>query len=137
MNVLGLFTTSISGRLNALTDGYLSCSYQEITEVFERLQEHFAEQEIGFKDCLALEYVNSVPSALVLLYLLEKSYSFLLLPKAINTSPKIGKMHPYRDSADIGLQLKTSLPGIQSISNAPSSFFVYWKMRTGLTIVRG
>jgi len=92
MNVLGLFTTSISWRLNALTDGYLSCSYQEITEVFERLQEHFAEQEIGFKDCLALECVNSVPSALVLLYLLEKGYSFLLLPRAVNTAPKSGKM---------------------------------------------
>src|SRR4028119_2209927 len=92
MNVLGLFTTSISWRLNALTDGYLSCSYQEITGVFERLQEHFAEQEIGFKDCLVLEGVNSVPSALVLLYLLEKGYSFLLLPRAVNTSPKIGKM---------------------------------------------
>ena len=92
MNVLGLVTTSISWRLNVLTDGYLSCSYQEITDVFERLQEHFAEQEIGFKDCLALECVNSVPSALVLLYLLDKGYSFLLLPRALNTSPKIGKM---------------------------------------------
>lgn len=92
MNVLGLFTTSISGRLNALTDGYLSCSYQEITEVFERLQEHFAEQEIGFKDCLALECVNSVPSVLVLLYLLEKGYSFLLLLGVVNTSQKIGKI---------------------------------------------
>jgi hypothetical protein len=92
MNVLGLFTTSISGRLNALTDGYLSCSYQEITKVFERLQEHFAEQEIGFKDCLALECVNSVPSVLFLLYLLEKGYNFLLLPRAVNTSQKIGKI---------------------------------------------
>ena len=123
MNVLGLFTTSISWRLNALTDGYLSCSYQEITEVFERLQEHFAEQEIGFKDCLALECVNSVPSALVLLYLLEKGYSFLLLPRAVNTSQKLERWHPYRNSADIGLQLKISLPGIQSILNVPSIFF--------------
>ena len=27
MNVFGLFTTSISWQLNAMTDGYLSCSY--------------------------------------------------------------------------------------------------------------
>ena len=137
MNVLGLFTTSISWRLNALIDGYLSCSYQEITEVFERLQEHFAEQEIRFKDCLALECVNSVPSALILLYLLEKVTIFCSCLELLTHPKNLGRWHPYRDSADIGLQLKTSLPGIQLISNVLSSFFVYWKMRTGLTIVRG
>jgi hypothetical protein len=83
MVLLSICTHRISVML-PLTDGYLSCSYQEIPEVFERLQEHFAEQEIGFKDCLALECVNSVPSALVLLYLLKKGYSFLLLPRAVN-----------------------------------------------------
>jgi hypothetical protein len=123
MNVLGLFTTSISWRLNVLTDGYLSCSYQEITDVFERLQEHFAEQEIGFKDCLALECVNSVPSALVLLYLSKKVTVFCFCLELLTRLPKLGRWHPYRDSADIGLQLKASLqPVIQSISNVPSSF---------------
>ncbi|MFM6022777.1 MAG: class I adenylate-forming enzyme family protein, partial [Dolichospermum sp.] len=37
--------------------------------------------KIGVTDCLALECENSVPSALILLYLLEKGHSFLLLPQ--------------------------------------------------------
>ena len=73
-----------------LTDGQITCSYREIPEVFERLQRHFAKQGIGIEDCLALECDNSVPSALVLLYLLEKGYSFLLLPKE-NISQELGK----------------------------------------------
>jgi acyl-CoA synthetase (AMP-forming)/AMP-acid ligase II len=92
MNILGQVTSCTSWQINVLTDGHLACSYQEIPEVFERLQKHFAERGIGLKDCLALECLNSVPSALVLLYLLEKGYSFLLLPRTVNTSQELGKM---------------------------------------------
>ena len=41
------------------------------------------ERGIGKEDCLALECENSLPSALVLLYLLEGGYSFLLLDKVV------------------------------------------------------
>lgn len=47
---------------------------------------------IGVKDCLALECLNSLPSALVLLYLIEKGYSFLLLPGTANTSQEFGNI---------------------------------------------
>ena len=90
-STLDQVTSSTSSRTNVLTDGQLTCSYQEIPEVFERLQRHLAERGIGIKDCLALECDNSVPSALVLLYLLEKSYSFLLLPRAVNAPQELGR----------------------------------------------
>lgn len=41
------------------------------------------ERGIVKEDCLALECENSLPSALMLLYLLEGGYSFLLLPKVV------------------------------------------------------
>jgi acyl-coenzyme A synthetase/AMP-(fatty) acid ligase len=74
-------TNSLSLRKNVITDGKLICQYDEILRVFESLQKVFTERSIESEDCLALECDNSVPSALSLLYLLEKGYSFLLLPK--------------------------------------------------------
>ena len=98
MNNVGLLVSTLDqvsnsklSQTNVLTDGQLSCSYQEIPEIFARLQRYLAEQGIGVEDCLLLECDNSVPSALVLLYLLEKGYSFLLLSRAVNASQKFGK----------------------------------------------
>ncbi|MEM9540468.1 MAG: class I adenylate-forming enzyme family protein [Cyanobacteria bacterium P01_E01_bin.42] len=69
-----------------LADGQLTRSYSEIPETFEQLDRLFAEHKIDRRDRLALECVNSVTSALVLLYLLEREYSFLLFPKAAGAS---------------------------------------------------
>jgi acyl-coenzyme A synthetase/AMP-(fatty) acid ligase len=79
-----------------LTDGKLICSYQEIPQVFEKLEKVFAERKINQKDCLVLETENSVPIALVLLFLLEKGYSFLLVPKPENSKPFVPKFCRYR-----------------------------------------
>jgi acyl-coenzyme A synthetase/AMP-(fatty) acid ligase len=68
---------------NLLTDGQLTCAYREMPEIFERIERHLGERGIGREDCLALECENSLPSALVLLYLLEGGYSFLLLDKVV------------------------------------------------------
>jgi acyl-CoA synthetase (AMP-forming)/AMP-acid ligase II len=83
MNVLGQVTSSRYCRKNVLMDGQLSCSYKEIPEVFERIERYLANWGIGREDYLALECENFLPSALVLLYLLERRYSFLLLPKVV------------------------------------------------------
>ncbi|WP_204104750.1 MULTISPECIES: class I adenylate-forming enzyme family protein [Spirulina sp. CCY15215] len=69
-----------------LTDGQLTLSYSKITPVFEELDRFFGDRNIDRGDRLALECVNSVPCALVLLYLLEREYSFLLFSRAANTS---------------------------------------------------
>jgi acyl-CoA synthetase (AMP-forming)/AMP-acid ligase II len=71
-------------KQNLLTDGILSCSYQDIPVIFDGFQSYFLEQGISKEDYLALECQNSLLSALLLLYLLEGGYSFLLLPKVVN-----------------------------------------------------
>jgi len=82
MKFIGQFTNNSTGsQTNVLTDGQLTCTYMDIPEIFAQIQIFLAAKEINIEDCLALECDNSVPSALVLLYLLEEGYSFLLLPK--------------------------------------------------------
>lgn len=76
------FIDQLSSPMNVLTDGQLTCTYREIPEIFEKIQNFLAVKEVKTEDCLAFECDNSVPSALVLLFFLEKGYSFLLLPKA-------------------------------------------------------
>jgi acyl-coenzyme A synthetase/AMP-(fatty) acid ligase len=92
MTFLGQVADSIDWLMNGVTDGYLTCAYQEVPEIVERIEQHFAEREVGLKDCIALECLNSVPSALVLLYLLEKGYSFQLLSATIDSSQTLVKM---------------------------------------------
>lgn len=85
MKFIGKLTNnSISAQTNVLTDGQLTCAYQEMPEIFARIQNVFAERDINIEEGLAFECDNSVPSALVLLFLLETGYSFLLLPKINN-----------------------------------------------------
>ena len=67
---------------STLTDGQLTCSWQDVIDIFEDLSIFLEKNKISITDCLALECENSLPSALTLLYLLEKGYSFLLLPQA-------------------------------------------------------
>ncbi len=78
----------IATQSNLLTDGECQCTYQDIPSIFAKLKNHF--KNIRTEDCLAFECDNSVSSALTILYLLEESYSFLLLPKALKkqTIPK-------------------------------------------------
>lgn len=83
MKIFDQVTSSGNTRTNLLTDGVLSCFYQEIPEIFDRLQRYFSKWGISKENALALECENSLPNALVLLYLLEVESSFLLLPKVV------------------------------------------------------
>lgn len=79
-------TNSLRWQKTVITDGKLAYPYEKVLSIFENIQKVFTERSIDREDCLALECDNSVPSALILLYLLEKGYSFLLLPKEENIS---------------------------------------------------
>lgn len=96
MNILSQVINSTNCQNNILTDGKLICSYQEILGIFEKLEKILAERQINQKDCLVLETENSLASALVLLFLLEKDYSFLLLPKTENSQGFLPKFCRYR-----------------------------------------
>lgn len=73
---------------NSLTDEQLSCCYQDIPNLFAKIADSFIKKGITKQDCVVLECENSLPAALVLLFLLEHDYSFLL-SKAENTTPTI------------------------------------------------
>ncbi len=77
-------TSSAKSQNNILTDGLLTCSYQEIPAILKSIDNHFlkATTEIGLENHLAFECANSVPGALILLYLLKQGYSLVLLPSA-------------------------------------------------------
>jgi acyl-CoA synthetase (AMP-forming)/AMP-acid ligase II len=82
MKFISQFSNATSSQSNVLTDGEHQCAYQDMPSIFDKIQNHLIKNNINTKDCLAFECENSVPSALLLLYLLEKGDSFLLLPKA-------------------------------------------------------
>ncbi len=66
---------------NILTDGRHTCTYRELPDIFAGLRDGFGARGIGLDACLALECENSLPSALLLLHVLEAGYDFVLLPK--------------------------------------------------------
>ena len=82
-SILSQVYRSINLQKNILTDGMRECTYQQIPDIFDGIQKYFEESFVGTEDCLALVCENSLSSALVLLYLLERGYSFLLLAKVV------------------------------------------------------
>lgn len=72
-------------RSSQLTDHQFSCTYSEIFAIFDRLNQGFGEMGLSPGDCLALECENSVPCALLSLYLIAMGYSFLLIPKSVKS----------------------------------------------------
>lgn len=82
MRFIGQHPSSPDWPANVLTDGRSSCRYEDLPALFSRWDEAFAQQGIDRGECLALACENSLPCALVVLYLLERSASFLLFPQA-------------------------------------------------------
>ncbi len=73
--------TDPDAEMHALTDGTDTCTYAAMPDVFASLRARFEERGIPRDVCLAFECDNSLPSALILLFLLEEGHDFLLLPK--------------------------------------------------------
>lgn len=106
MYILSRNKNLLSFQTSILTDGQFICFYKDIENFFIIIKDFLARKGVKVSDCLALECENSVPTALVLLYLLEEGYSFLLLPKEAKTSAAIESRQPipkfcrYRISAE-------------------------------------
>jgi|GEM_PF-512913 len=73
-------TTASNSTENFLTDGLLTCHYAEIPTLLTNLDAYLAAQGVQANDCVAVECINSVPSALLLMLLLKKRQGFVLLP---------------------------------------------------------
>ena len=65
-----------------LTDGQLTCSYQDLEAIFKSIQGFLAARGVTREFALILECENSLAVAMVLLSLLEGGYSVLLLPRS-------------------------------------------------------
>jgi hypothetical protein len=57
----------------------LTCQYYVIPDLFTKLHQLFDERDISQQDGIALECENSLPCAIVLLFLLEHDYHILLI----------------------------------------------------------
>jgi len=85
---------SDSARQNqTLGDGHLTCSYSRLPEIFEQLDVFFEAQNFSSNTCFALQFDNTLPGALVLLYLLARERQLFLAPKpqkqnALSLTPK-------------------------------------------------
>ncbi len=75
---------------NVFTDGESSFFYKDLPEALNRFDAWLSSHRIDYTDCLIVECDNDVQSAIVLLFLLEKEYNFLVLPKDQKSSQNIG-----------------------------------------------
>ena len=85
-NILDQIVTSDHTRHNILTDGQFTCTYGEVPAWLEHIEQFLAQHGIGSGSCLAVECINSLPSALLLLALLRQGTSFVLTPPAAGNS---------------------------------------------------
>ena len=67
---------------NVMTDGNLSCSYQELPSIFADMDSLFTVLGINSQQTVAFECPNNVTGAVTLLYLLVRGYGIVLLPAA-------------------------------------------------------
>jgi acyl-coenzyme A synthetase/AMP-(fatty) acid ligase len=66
---------------NIITDGTNQCTYPELLEIFAALDKSFQQSGISPGECSVLICGNSLPEALLLLWMLYRKRNFLLLPR--------------------------------------------------------
>jgi acyl-coenzyme A synthetase/AMP-(fatty) acid ligase len=86
-----------------LSDGRNYCSYAEIHKIFKSIDTQLSFKKITKKDYLILITENTLKSAIVLLYLLAKNYSFFLIPN-LNNSILCPSFCQYKLQVDSDLQ---------------------------------
>jgi acyl-CoA synthetase (AMP-forming)/AMP-acid ligase II len=82
---------------NSLSDGSMRCVYRDIPTFFNIIADFLAEHQVQAEDCIAIEGVNSVPAALILLYLLKQGYSFVLYPPMQKQGKELAVRPPIPD----------------------------------------
>jgi hypothetical protein len=66
---------------NRLSDGKFHCTYRELPEIFTVLDAYFRASSVSGAQCLALVCGNSLPEAILLLWMLYKKKDLLILPR--------------------------------------------------------
>lgn len=105
---------------NTLSDGRFQVCYRDLPAIFDRLDEFFSAFAGPGPGCLACRCQNSVPEAILLLWLLARTRDFLLLPR---TGPKRQAgidPPPLPGFCRLRLEIDPSAPGITL--TAPASY---------------
>ena len=74
-------TASKETRTNTVSDGKYSCAYQELPGIFAAFDGFFADTGVATEDCSMVRCGNSLPEAVLLLWMLYKRKDFVLLPR--------------------------------------------------------
>ena len=105
---------------NTLSDGRFQVSYRELPALFDRLDEFFPAFAGPGTGCLACCCQNSLPEAVLLLWLLARGRDFLLLPRTgTKRQPGIA-LPPLPGFCRLRLGIDPSAPGLTLA--APDSF---------------
>jgi len=89
MKFIGIHTKDRNHRLNIINDGKISCNYNEIQLIFKEISSFFLKNKISQNNCICLKCNNSVSSAVMIMFCLEKDYNFFLMPKKIRIKNQV------------------------------------------------
>ena len=89
-HILDRVITSSTTRNNILTDGQFTCRYSELPDLLDQIDRFIAGRGVGAEACVAVECVNSLAGALLLVALLRERTSFLLT----SASPQASDLKP-------------------------------------------
>lgn len=106
---------------NIFTDGRFTCCYQKLPALLDEVDRYLRAKAITPETCLALECTNSVPSALTLIYLLQKGYGFMLLPP-VSKKEKETSLKPLPRFCQYRLTLKPTTSNDPEIIFRPDEF---------------
>ena len=65
---------------NSITDGKYTCAYRELPEIFANIAVFFTQAKVSPHDCCIFRCGNSVPEAVLLLWMLFMKRDFVILP---------------------------------------------------------
>ena len=76
-----ILNTVKSVGCNTISDGKYTCAYEELPGIFETIDAFMASHGILPGDCLSFRCGNTLPGAIMLLWLLYRERNFVLLPR--------------------------------------------------------
>ncbi|MCP4152569.1 MAG: hypothetical protein GY757_32835, partial [bacterium] len=83
---------SEESKKNIISDGKQRCTYGQIPGIFDRLSDYFAKREIPPEAGFIIKCGNSLPEAVLLLWMLYHKRDFLLLPRRTGVSEEQQKI---------------------------------------------
>ncbi|MCP4151089.1 MAG: hypothetical protein GY757_25315, partial [bacterium] len=77
---------------NIISDGKDQCTYDQIPGIFDRISDYFAKKEIPSEAGFIMKCGNSLPEAVLLLWMLYHKKDFLLQPRRTGASEEQQKI---------------------------------------------